>query len=382
MEFRKLGRTSLEVSTIGFGGEYLNNKSKDYVANMIDKAIENKINIIDIFMPQPETRENIGLAMEGKRDKFVIQGHICTHMVNNQYERTRDFEKSKKSFENLFKALKTDYIDIGMIHYVDDEKDFDTVFNGPIIKYLIDLKKEGKIGFIGMSSHNTKISQMAVNTGLVDVLMFSINPAYDLEDNELDIYDLMEFKGLEHDSWQIDPERKKLYLSCEEKGVGITVMKTLGAGRLLDGEDSPFKKELTPIQCIHYSLTRAGVCSVLLGFGDPTHIDEDIKYYSATDEEKDYAKTISKCSKIDIKGKCMYCNHCLPCPMGIDVAMVTKYLDIASFSEEIPETIKNHYNSLKAKGGDCISCGSCEKNCPFSVNIIDNMKKAKEVFGK
>jgi predicted aldo/keto reductase-like oxidoreductase len=76
----------------------------------------------------------------------------------------------------------------------------------------------------------------------------------------------------------------------------------------------------------------------------------------------------------------MYCNHCLPCPQGIDVAAVTKYLDMAKISDS--EIVRSHYGALAAHGSDCVECGSCEGNCPFNIKIIENMKEAMRIFGK
>ena len=53
----------------------------------------------------------------------MIQGHLCTVYEDEQYTRTRDIEKTKRSFEDLLHRLQTDYIDVGMIHYVDSEED-------------------------------------------------------------------------------------------------------------------------------------------------------------------------------------------------------------------------------------------------------------------
>lgn len=83
----------------------------------------------------------------------------------------------------------------------------------------------------------------------------------------------------------------------------------------------------------------------------------------------------------------MYCSHCAPCPMGISVADVTRFLHLAKAqgAEEdhnaIPETVREHYKVLPHHAGECIACGSCETRCPFSVSIIENMKQAAEIFG-
>ena len=78
----------------------------------------------------------------------------------------------------------------------------------------------------------------------------------------------------------------------------------------------------------------------------------------------------------------MYCSHCAPCPKQIDVASVTKFLNLAKAQGTIPETVQNHYELLPHHAGECIECGACETRCPFKVPIIKNMRQAKEVFGK
>ena len=106
-----------------------------------------------------------------------------------------------------------------------------------------------------------------------------------------------------------------------------------------------------------------------------------IAYEQATDEERDYAAAFAALPKISWVGHCMYCGHCAPCPVGIDVAGVTKFLNLARAQGELPETVREHYAVLPHHGGECISCGVCEKRCPFGVPVMENMRRAAEVFG-
>lgn len=380
MKYRKLGRTNLDVSVISLGGEWLNGLSRLEVTDVIDIAMENGINLIDVFMPQAEVRTNIGHALKGRREQMIIQGHLCTVYEDEQYNRTRDIDKTKKSFEDLLTRLQTDYIDVGMIHYVDSHEDFESVFNTEIIEYAKELKKQGKVKYLGMSSHNPEIALRAINTGLIDVLMFSINAAYDLEQPDTDIYELMDFKGLSNTEWIVDPSRVNLYSTCESLGVAITVMKPLGAGSLLKAETSPFGKAMSVTQCCHYCLNRPGVSSVIVGCHSVEEVKHALKYITATDSEKDYTQIISNSPKFKMEGRCMYCNHCQPCPVKIDIAAVTKYLHLAKMQDEVPETVKQHYSSLKTNANDCIQCGKCEPNCPFGVEIRENMREAKKIF--
>ena len=380
MKYRTLGKTNLVVSEIGLGGEWFNGLTPEESKKIIDTADENGINYIDIFMPQAPTRDNIGAALEGRRERFIIQGHLCTVYEDEQYMRTRDIEKTKASFKDLLSRLRTDYIDVGMIHYVDSEDDFKTVFEGPIYEYALELKEKGIIRHIGMSSHNPHIALKAVEKGYIDVLMFSINPAYDMEASDTDIYDLMEFKGMEKGHLVADEARQKLYSLCESSGVAITVMKPLGAGTLLNAKSSPFGVAMTVPQCIQYALDRNGVKVVIVGCHTVQEVLEAVKYYDLSNEERSYSHIFASGNSIHMTGRCMYCNHCQPCPAHIDIAAVTKFLDLALQQESVPETVMEHYKSLPAKADDCLMCGKCESNCPFGVNIRENMKKARSVF--
>ena len=380
MKYRTLGKTNLVVSEIGLGGEWFNGLTPEESKKIIDTSDENGINYIDIFMPQAPTRDNIGAALEGRRERFIIQGHLCTVYEDEQYMRTRDIEKTKASFKDLLARLRTDYIDVGMIHYVDSEDDFKTVFEGPIYEYALELKEKGVIRHIGMSSHNPHIALKAVEKGYIDVLMFSINPAYDMEASDTDIYDLMEFKGMEKGHLVADEARQKLYSLCESSGVAITVMKPLGAGTLLDAKSSPFGVAMTVPQCIQYALDRNGVKVVIVGCHTVQEVLEAVKYYDLSNEVRSYSHIFASGNSIHMTGRCMYCNHCQPCPAHIDIAAVTKFLDLALQQESVPETVMEHYKSLPANADDCLMCGKCESNCPFGVNIRENMKKARSVF--
>ena len=78
----------------------------------------------------------------------------------------------------------------------------------------------------------------------------------------------------------------------------------------------------------------------------------------------------------------MYCGHCAPCPKGIDVASVTKFLNLCRAQGEIPETVREHYAALPHKAGECIQCGACEGRCPFQVPAVENMAQAARLFGE
>ncbi|MBD5312576.1 MAG: 4Fe-4S binding protein [Bacteroides sp.] len=381
MQYRPLGKTGINVSVIALGCEGFMNKTAETVRAELDYAIAHGINFIDIYSPNPDLRRNIGNALKGRRESFVIQGHLSTVWENDQYLRTRDINKILPAFEQQLQELDTDYLDVGMIHYVDAEEDFHKVFNGEIIKFALRLKEEGRIRHIGMSSHNPVVARMAVETGLIDVLMFSINPAYDLQPPSENVDDLFDEATFAHSRHNIDPERERLYELCEREGVGIDVMKVYGGGDLLSEANSPFGKAMTPPQVIEYALTRPAVAAVMIGAHNIGEIEAALSWCDTTPDERNYVKIMQGLDRFSWQGHCMYCGHCAPCSVKIDIASVNKFYNLTKAQGMIPETVREHYKALKHHASECIACGACERRCPFGVSIIEGMKLATERFG-
>ena len=382
MNYRHIPRCDFHVSEIGLGGEHLEKKDKSLVDEVVGAALDGGINIMDVFMPQPEVRTHIGDAIRHARQKIHLQGHIGATLENGQYKRSREVAVCDEFVRDFLARFHTDYIDIGMIHFVDDLDDWHTIETQGILEYPLQLKQKGIIRAIGLSSHAPNVALKAVQSGHIDVLMFSINPLFDLLPEQTPIDDLFEQKTYEHGaSSGINPSRQQLYETCARLGVGITVMKTLGAGLLLNAESSPFGQPMTVAQCEHYALTRPGVASVLIGCVSSEQVNQALEYEVLSAQEKDYTAVLNTSQRYSANGACMYCNHCLPCPQEIDIAAVHKYYDLARSLSEVPATVREHYLALHAHASDCVACGACEERCPFGVEVIQNMEKAAALFG-
>lgn len=383
MEYRVLGRTGIKVSAIGIGGEGFENKSYQECEALIDCSINEGINFFDLYNSNPQVRSYVGQALRRyPRGSFVIEGHLCSTWEQGQYRRTRNIQEVVDAFEDFLTRTRFGYVDVGMIHYVDEQKDFDSIFHGKILQYAKELQAKGVIKSLGISTHNTDIALRAVESGIIDVILFSINAAYDMLPPIEDVNILFEESTFANRTYVgIDPRRDKLYQACQNAEVALTVMKGYGAGILLSDKESPFTKALTPVQCLHYCLTRPAVASVMVGVSNIDQIRAATDYVTASPNKKDYSEVLANAPNSSFRGHCMYCGHCSPCSSKIDIAAVNKYLDLALIQEDVPETLKNHYDLLEHQASDCIECGNCIKNCPFEVNIINKMKQAVNLFG-
>lgn len=381
MEYRTLGKTGIEVSEIAFGAEFLVERPYEDTEVLIKACEENGINFVDCWMSEPDVRSHLGKAIKPNRENWIIQGHIGSTWQNGQYVRTRDMDKVIHAFEDFMERFQIDTLDFGMIHYVDLLEDYEEIMNGPFIEYVRKLKRDGTIAHIGLSTHNPDIGLLAAENPEIELLMFSINPAFDMFDSMDDIEEYRKEDAFDGEFSSMNPKRADLYSLCEETGTALTVMKGFAGGNLLAYETSPFGVALTPVQCIHYALSQKGVSSIFVGVRTVDELLESLRYCDATDDEKDYFETLKNAPKHSFKGQCTYCGHCQPCSSGIDIAMVNKLFDLAKNHDEVPASVQEHYNNLKYNATDCIACGDCEPRCPFDVFIVDIMLDALDLFG-
>lgn len=364
MEYRKLPHGDEQISIIGLGNSSLGALGEAEAEKTVAMAVENGINYFDMAAGDATPFPAYGRAVSGCRDKVFVQVHFGADYRSGKYGWTLDLDEIKRSIDWQLKALRTDYIDFGLIHCIDEVSDLETAIEHGTIAYMEDLKRQGVIRHIGLSSHTPAVVERVLDMHILDMLMFSINPAYDYRHGEYAIGS--------------GDERAALYRRCEAEGVGISVMKAFSGGQLLDAKTSPFGKALTEYQCMQYALDRPGVLTVLPGVRNREDLGRILGFLKATEAERDYSVLGSFTPK-ESSGVCVYCNHCQPCPAGLDVGLINKYYDLSMAGDVLA---KDHYAHLTVKASDCVNCGHCDSRCPFHVNQTQRMKEIAAYFGQ
>jgi len=370
MQYRTLGKSGLRVSAISLGTEYLLNQPRERVVEVIRAAIDQGVNYFDLFWPQPAFRDNMGAAFKGYRERVMLAAHLGAAMKGEQYEKTRDLKACRAFFEDFLTRYSTDYVDVLFLHNIDEQSDYEEVMrSGGMAEMAQRLKEEGRTRLIGFSGHTVSTALQAVESGIVDVLMFPIN----LAGNAI-------------------PGRKELFNACATRGVGLVAMKPFAGGKLLQKErviaienwqrgGAPKQVEksvtITPVQCLAYVLAQSGVSTVVPGCKNLEELRGVQAFWGSTEEEKDYSAIVADFAEYT-PGECVYCNHCLPCPALIDIGQVIRLLETAQHN--LTAELRAAYDALSAKASDCIHCGACVERCPFGVDAESKMEQAAALF--
>jgi len=381
-----LGKTGVQVSEIGMGLEHLLDKDAQTVTDTIAAAFSGGVNYLDCHpghdydgRSDPAVYDGyikLGKALKGIRDKLTI-----TYIASC---REREPNVARACFEGYLHAVGTKYTDIFIIQFCDTVAEYELVTGRfGLLAYARQLRAEGKAKFIGISTHSSDIACRAIESGDFDVLMYPINPAFDVVTDE-DRYktnDLATLWDAAHDFSAENRDgatpRKNVYNECERMGVGLAAMKPFAGGFIFDVEKNA---GFTPINLVSYALAQNGVSTVVPGCTEPRQINEILEYYTCLDEARDYSCAVAN-SRWSVTGNCLYCNHCLPCGAAINIGQINRLLDAFTFNASLDSgSMYQRYRELPVKASACINCGQCMDQCPFKVNIIERMKHAVEIF--
>ena len=362
MRYRINRRTGDRISEIGLGSAYMPEVPLDRAIAALRRAYEGGINYYDLAAGSGKAFPMYGQAFSDVRQRIFYQIHFGADYSGGAYGWSLDLDTVKRSVDKQLQELGTDYIDYGFIHCQDETADWETYQKNGIYDYILSLKRQGVVRHLGLSSHTPGVIGRIMDDAPIDMLMFSVNPAYDYGQGEY--------------AYGESEERAQVYRRCEREGVGISVMKPFSGGQLLDAARSPFHQALTIHQCIRYALDRPAVLTVLPGAQSMEEVEALLAYCDQPEDALDYS-VVGSFAPPQASGKCVYCNHCRPCPAGIDIGLVNKYYDLALSGDLLA---LEHYRTLEKNASDCISCGHCDSRCPFSVHQSQRMEEIRRYF--
>lgn len=335
MEYRKLGKTGLKVSRMGFGGIPIQRTDAEETKKIMEKLAAEGINYIDTARGYTVSEEYLGYGLEGIRDQFVL--------ATKSMARTK--EAMAKDVEISLKNLRTDYIDLYQIHNPSMEQLEQVTGPDGALEALMEAKAQGKIGHIGLTAHSTAVFEKALELDWVETIMFP--------------YNIVENQG------------EALMKACEEKGIGFINMKPLAGGAIEN-----------PKLALKYVLSNPSVTVAIPGMGSVEELEQNLEVCQNTIEitEEERAEMAAIREKLG-NSFCRRCGYCAPCTVGIDI---TNTFLFAGYLEryDLAEWAKNRYSALKVKASACIGCGKCEERCPYHLPIREMLKKCAKDFGE
>jgi predicted aldo/keto reductase-like oxidoreductase len=370
VKYTKLGRTGLDVSAIGIGTEHLREQPRETVVSTLQQAVECGVNYFDLIFSFPDYVSDMQAAFQGRRERVRLTAHLGSTERKGQYYKSRSISRCETFFLDLLSKLGTDHVDVLFLHNFNSVNDWRKIAKpGGVLDLARRLQEEGKARFLGISGHYPGVMELAIETGLVDVVMFPVNM-------------------FSHAM----PGRKELLELCARLEIGMVAMKPFGGGKLLNKRGSfrvpkyqtsgeayttRISNEVTPTQCLSYVLSQVGVSIALPGVKNGTELAAALQVLEATEEEQDFSDLLADFGRY-VEGECVYCNHCLPCPAVIDIGQVNRLLDAAQLG--IVESLRRAYHALPVTASACTECGVCVERCPFGVEVVARMKQAASIF--
>jgi predicted aldo/keto reductase-like oxidoreductase len=369
VEYTQLGCTGLKVSVIGIGLEHMLGQPQETVVSTLRAAVERGVNYFDVIFAMPGYLNNMRAGFHGIRDDVLLAAHLGSTDKGGQYYKTRTVKRCESSFLEVLQRLDTEYVDVLWFHNFNASNDWARASRSGFLDLANQLREQGRARSLGISGHYHGVLETAVESGLVDLVMLPVN----LFNHAM-------------------PGRTELLDRCIQQDIGVVAMKPFGGGKLLNargtvrvpkyqtaGETYQAKipRGLTPAQCLSYVLAQRGVTAALPGVKNEHELAAALHTLEASESEREFSGLLAHFGRY-VAGECTYCNHCLPCPVILDIGQVNRLLDLAELG--LTANLRAAYAALPVKASACTECGACTKRCPFGVDVINRIHQTVEVF--
>tara|TARA_Y100001933_G_scaffold178671_1_gene177150 strand:- start:1656 stop:2636 length:981 start_codon:yes stop_codon:yes gene_type:complete len=210
MEYRKLGRTGISVSSLCLGTAFRAQDNEATCIRVIDRAIELGCTFIDTAIyGEGRSEEIVGKALKDKRDEVVL----CTKVLNSLGTGPNRNGLSRlnvmRAVEASLDRLQTDHIDLYLLHSFDPHTPLEET-----LRALDDLVLQGKVRYIGCSNFRAwKVMEALWTSDANNLHSFvCIQDQYNLINR-----------------WELEPDMMPL---CREQGIGIMPYSPLAIGLL------------------------------------------------------------------------------------------------------------------------------------------------------
>lgn len=347
-KYNPLGKTGLKVSDVSCGAISL------FESNVLRYAYDCGVNYFDTAESYLRMKGEayVGRALKEVRDKVIIT-------TKHGYDFRQKIEKASviKRMEESLKRLQSDYVDIAMVHGLNDLSP--VLNNQEIMSAYEQLRKDGKVRFTGFSTHNAKITlKQALDSDFAQVVLF--------------IYNHMEGK-------EIEP----LVKAVREKGIGTVAMKIFAGGMQgnLKGLISP--EVSYPQAAIRWVLSNPDIDACIPTLSSYSHVEE---YVAASGRPLDRAALgmIARYQQLTHNLYCrVSCSDCLAaCPNNVAVNDVLRY---AMYFEHygLEKEAMMYYAGMELahKPLGCASCpGYCESACPYGLKVRARLMHAHDIL--
>ena len=333
MNYIPFGKTGLMASELGFGGIPIIRLDEEAAVWVLRRAYESGITFYDTANAYRDSEKKIGRALGDVRDKVIL----ATKTIR------RDASGAVEQLDNSLRMMKTDYIDIYQLHQISQEKDWETVTGpGGALEAVVKAKKQGKIRYIGVTSHNLATAIKLVKTGLFSTVQFPFN-------------------------FIEDAAKDELHTAARERGMGILAMKPF-AGGMIDNAGIAFK-----------FLRQHPDVIALPGFDSPERVDEVVSFYEQPNTVTREDLKLMEAYRLELgKQFCRRCEYCQPCPQGVMITAAMGYKVIAA---RMSPKVAVEFSKIPMESVTlCTECRECVDRCPYELPIPDMLKVHYDLY--
>ena len=352
--YRTLGRTGMEISDISFGCSGLDNVA------VVKRALDRGVNYFDTSpdYSRAGSERVLGEGIRGyPRDKLFIVSKFCT--PNGHLSNDTPVADVMAAVEASLQRIGTDYLDLAHIHACNS---IERLMNPNIHEAFDRLKEQGKLRFLGVSSHTPRLETVmrhAVDSGRFDVLMVAYN-----------------FKN-----W---PDLTNIFHDAKEKGVGVVAMKTLkGAKHTVLSDFTPTERESFAQAAFKWVLSNQDVSGLVISINSFTQIDEYLHASGLPLEQAD-ADLLEKYDRLIAKEYCRPgCDACLSsCPSEMPIDDIFRYaMYYENYGQQRVGMEEYARIPVAHNASQCVDCRApCEHACPFEIPIKEKLLRADRLL--